>query len=68
MFCSTTYHCKSHKLPKFKRRQQRLKFFNYCRKKCAADFWKELRRIERQKVRLKKASKSKKFSKGERHE
>ncbi len=56
MFWSTTYH---QKLPKFKRKQQRLKFFNYCRKKCAVDFWKELRRIERRKVRLKKASKKK---------
>lgn len=62
MFWSTTCHCKSQKLPKFKRRQQRLKFFNYCRKKCAVDFWKELRRIERRKVRLKKASKRKKMS------
>lgn len=61
MFWSTTYHCKSQKLPKFKRKQQRLKFFNYCRKKCAVDFWKELRRIERRKVRLKKASKRKKM-------
>lgn len=68
MFWSTTYHCKPHKLPKFKRRQQRLKFFNYCRKKCAADFWKELRYVEKQEMCLKKASKSKKFSKGERHE
>lgn len=59
MFWSTTYHCKYQKLPKFKRKQQRLKFFNYCRKKCAVDFWKELRRIERRKVRLKKASKKK---------
>lgn len=42
MFWSTTYHCKSHKLPKFKRRQQRLKFFNYCRKKCAVDFGRSL--------------------------
>lgn len=62
MPCNVINYCKSQKLPKFKRRQQRLKFFNYCRKKCAVDFWKELRRIERRKVRLKKASKRKKMS------
>lgn len=68
MLCSTTYHCKSQKLPKFKRRQQRLKFFKYCKDTWSLDFWKELRYVEKQEMCLKKASKSKKFSKGERHE
>lgn len=59
MPCNVINYCEPYKLLKFKRKQQRLKFFNYCRKKCAVDFWKELRRIERRKVRLKKASKKK---------
>lgn len=68
MLWSTTYHCKSHKLPKFKRRQQRLKFFKYCKDTWSLDFWKELRYVEKQEMCLTKASKSRKFSKGERHE
>lgn len=61
MLCSMKEYCESHKLPKFKRKQQRLKYFNYCKKKYARDFWKELRRVERRKVRLKKASKRKMY-------
>lgn len=61
MPCNVINYCEPYKLLKFKRKQQRLKFFNYCRKKCAVDFWKELRRIERRKVRLKKASKRKMY-------
>lgn len=68
MSCSTTYHCKFRKHPKFKRRQQFLKLFNYCRKKLLRIFGRSLDVLKGGKVRLKKASKSKKFSKGERHE
>ena len=67
MFCSTTYHCKFRKHPKFKRRQQFLKLFNYCRKKLLRIFGRSLDVLKGEKC-LKKASKSKKFSKGERHE
>lgn len=48
MFCSTTYHYKSRKLPKFKRKRQRRKFFNYCKKKANKEFWEEIRQKESQ--------------------
>lgn len=48
MICSTTYHCKSRKSSKFKRNQQYLKFFNYCKKARYKDFWKELRQFKMQ--------------------
>ena len=48
MICSTTYHCKSRKSSRFKRRQQYLKFFNYCKKERYKDFWKELRQFKMQ--------------------
>ena len=61
MLCNKIHYCEPYKLLKFKRKQQRLKYFNYCKKKYARDFWKELRRVERRKVRLKKASKRKMY-------
>lgn len=48
MICSTTYHYKSRKSSKFKRNQQYLKFFNYCKKARYKDFWKELRQFKMQ--------------------
>lgn len=55
MFCSTTYHCKPRKHPKFKRRQQRLKFFKYCKDTWAIEFWKELMYVEKAKSALKES-------------
>lgn len=48
MLCSISVYYKSRKPSKFKRKQQRLKFFNYCKKKRYKEFWAEIRQRESQ--------------------
>lgn len=52
MLCNIADHCKSRKPPKFKRKQQRLKFFKYCKDTWAIEFWKELMYVEKAKSAL----------------
>lgn len=48
MPCNVINYCEPYKLLKFKRKQQRLKFFNYCKKKRYKEFWAEIRQQESQ--------------------
>ena len=50
MLCSISAYYKSRKPSKFRRKQQRLKFFNYCKKKRYKDFWEEFRQFKDSKM------------------
>ena len=55
MLCSITAYYKSRKPSRFKRKQQYLKLFNYCKKERYKDFWKELRQFKMQESALKES-------------